>query len=118
MAPQSNVHWYLHEIDLTNQLQDVVGSGSPLEISGTADGGTLNFAPGEVLQRPALLEVQNVGATPANVIYVAFGSAVPEAPHPTTGQSYPYHGWIFGYSTTGANNALVQDFAFSTTPAR
>jgi hypothetical protein len=96
----------------------VVGSGSPLEIAGTADGGTLTFAPGEVLQRAALLEVHNANATPANVIYVAFGSAVPEAPNPTTGQTYPYHGWIFAYSTSGVNNALVQDFAFSTTPAR
>jgi len=118
MDSQSDVHWYLHEIDLTNQLQDVVGSGSPMEISGSADGGTLTFAPGEVLQRPALLEVQNVGATPANVIYIAFGSAVPEAPNPVTGENYPYHGWIFAYSTSGANNALVQDFAFSTTAAK
>jgi hypothetical protein len=117
MDSLATAHWYLHEIDLTNQLQDVVGSGSPLEIAGTADGGTLTFAPGEVLQRSALLEVQNANATPANVIYIAFGSAVMEAPNPTTGQTYPYHGWIFAYSTSGVNNALVQDFAFSTTAA-
>jgi len=110
-------HWYLHEVDLTNQLQDVAGSGSPLEITGSANGGTLAFAPGDVLQRTALLEVQNVNGTPANVIYIAFGSAVPETPNPATGQSYPYHGWIFGYSTSGPGNALVEDFAFSTSPA-
>jgi hypothetical protein len=114
---QANSHWYLHEIDLTNQLLDVAGSSSPLEITGTADGGTVSFVAGEVLQRAALLEVQNAGATPANVIYISFGSAVPESPNPATGQTYPYHGWIFGYSTSGVNNQLVQDFAFATTPA-
>jgi hypothetical protein len=117
MDSQGAVHWFLHEIDLTNQLQDVTGSGSPLEIAGSANGGALTFSPGEVLQRPALLEVQNPSATPANVIYIAFGSAVPEVPSPTTGQTYPYHGWIFAYSTSGVNNALVQDFAFSTSPS-
>ena len=109
---QAQVHWFLHEVDITNEFQDVANSGSPIEISGSSGGNT--FAAGEVLQRPALLEVQNAGGTPANVIYVGFGSAVQEAPNPVTGQSYPYHGWLFGYSTSGPNNQLVQDFAFNT----
>jgi len=108
---QAKVHWFLHEVDITNQFQDVANSGSPVEIAGSSGGST--FSAAEVLQRPALLEVQNPGGTPANVIYVGFGSAVPEAPNVVTGQSYPYHGWLFGYSTAGPNNQLVQDFVFN-----
>ena len=108
---QSHVHWFLHEVDITNQFQDVPNSGSPLEIAGSSGGDT--FSAGEVLQRPSLLEVQNPGGTPANVIYIGFGSAVPEAPNTVTGQSYPYHGWLFGYSTSGPNNQLIQDFVFN-----
>ena len=82
---QAKVHWFLHEVDITNQFKDVANSGSPLEIAGSSGGNT--FAAGEVLQRPALLEVQNPGGTPANVIYIGFGSAVPEAPNAVTGQN-------------------------------
>ena len=108
---QAQVHWFLHEVDITNAFLDVPNAGSPIEIAGSSGGAT--FAAGEVLQRPALLEVQNPGGTPANVIYIGFGSAVPEAPNTVTGQTYPYHGWLFGYSTSGSNNQLVQDFAFN-----
>jgi hypothetical protein len=108
---QSMVHWFLHEVDITNQFQDVPNSGSPLEIAGSNGGDT--FSAGEVLQRPALLEVQDPSGTPANVIYIGFGSAVPEAPNAVTGQTYPYHGWLFGYSTSGPNNQLIQDFVFN-----
>jgi hypothetical protein len=108
---QAKVHWFLHEVDITNGFEDVPNSHSPLEIAGSNGGAT--FSAGEVLQRPALLEVENPGGTPANVIYVGFGSAVQEAPNPVTGQTYPYHGWLFAYSTSGANNELVQDFAFN-----
>ena len=112
MDSQARIHWFLHEVDITNQFRDVPNSGSPMEITGSNGGDT--FAAGEVLQRPALLEVENPSGTPANIIYVGFGSAVPEAPNADTGQSYPYHGWLFGYSTTGPNNKLVQDFAYNT----
>jgi hypothetical protein len=104
---QAKTHWFLHEVDITNQFQDVTGSGSPLEIAGSNGGA--KFVPGTVMQRPALLEVQNPGGSPANAIYIAFGAAVPEA------GSNPYHGWLFGYSTSGPNNQLVQDFVFNTT---
>ena len=112
---QSRPHWFLHEVDITNQLQDVPGSGSPVEIAGSS--GTYTFSAGNDLQRLGLLEVQNPGGTPANVIYIGFGSAVPEAGNTTTGKSYPYHGWLFGYSTTGPNNQLVQDFVYNSTGA-
>ena len=108
---QAQVHWFLHEVDITNRFLDVPNAGSPIEIAGSSGGNT--FSAAEVLQRPALLEVQNPGGTPANVIYIGFGSAVPEAPNTVTGQTYPYHGWLFGYSTSGPNNQLVQDFAFN-----
>lgn len=108
---QAHTHWFLHEVDITNEFQDVPNSGSPIEIAGSNGGDT--FSAGEVLQRPALLEVQNPGGTPANVIYIGFGSAVPEAPNAVTGQTYPYHGWLFGYSTSGPANQLVQDFVFN-----
>ena len=111
MDSQSKVHWFLHEVDITNEFQDVPNSGSPVEIAGSNGGDT--FSAGEVLQRPALLEVANPSGTPANIIYIGFGSAVQEAPNPVTGQTFPYHGWLFGYSTSGPNNQLVQDFVFN-----
>ena len=106
---QAKAHWFLHEVDITNQLQDVTGSSSPVEITGSNAGA--GFVAGTVMQRPALLEVQNPGGTPANAIYIAFGAAVSEA------GPNPYHGWLFGYSTTGPNNQLVQDFVFNASGA-
>ena len=56
--------WYLHELDLTNNLQEVAGSNSPVQTTGYAtNNSSLQFAPGSVLQRSALLEVKKA-ATP------------------------------------------------------
>ena len=104
--------WYLHELDLTNGLLDVSGSNSPVQMEGSAtNNSSVTFAPGSVLQRSALLEVRNSSATPSNVIYAPFGSAVPEA-----STSYPYDGWLFGYSVSGSVISTTPDFIFDTTP--
>lgn len=83
-----------------------------MEIQGYAtNNGSVEFSPGSVLQRSALLEVRNSSATPSNVIYIPFGSAVPEA-----SSSYPYDGWLFGYSVSGSVISTTPDFIFDTTP--
>ena len=104
--------WYLHELDLTNDLQEVAGSNSPVQTTGYAtNNSSLQFAPGSVLQRSALLEVKNSNATPSNAIYVAFGAAVNE-----NSSDYPYTGWLFAYSTSGSQINTTPDFIFSTNP--
>ena len=60
--------------------------------------------------RTALLEVQVPGLPVNPIIYLAFGTAVPE-----DNDNDPCHGWIFGY-TAGQSDALSQVFAFATTP--
>jgi hypothetical protein len=94
--------WWLHEINLKtgNDVPNPPAPTNPVQITGSATGaddaddltsGSITFAPGEVLQRSALLDAANpqTGA-PSNLIYIAFGSAVPETTN-------PYHGWVFGY---------------------
>jgi hypothetical protein len=107
-----STRWYLHELDLTNDLEEVAGSNSPVQIQGSAtNNSNLSFTPSYVLQRSALLEVTNSSASPANVIYIGFSSAVPEA-----SSSYPYNGWLYAYSTTGSQISTTPDFIFATTP--
>ena len=123
----STVEWYLHEIDLTNNLRDVPSSNSPLQILGTSSAAdyaddydpptqTVSFMAFEESQRPALLEVTNSYASPNPIIYVPFGSAVSEA-YNTSGNPTQYHGWVFAYTVSGTNNqlSLVSGFPFSTT---
>jgi len=106
--------WWLHEIDLTGQASgaDVAGQDiSTIQIKPSAGGATMNVP--NQLQRPALLEVKVPGATPNPLIYVAFGVAGVE----DNETSYPYHGWLLGY-TVESNGALAPTPAltFSTTP--
>jgi hypothetical protein len=119
------VFWYLHEIDLTNNLQDVANSNSPVLLNPTAPasdeaddevGATVAFNGYSGSQRSALLEVRNPYATPNPVIYFSFGAAVPEA-YSASGNPTTYHGWVFAYTVTGTSNQLasVTGFPFMTT---
>jgi len=109
---QGDQSWYIHKIDLTTGY-DLVTSVSQRHITGNVpgslgadnvtSGGTIPFTAWEVLQRPALLEVQATGAAHP-LIYVAFGFG-------SYGEIYnPYHGWLFGY-----DDSLNQKFIFATT---
>jgi hypothetical protein len=123
----NTAQWWLHEIDLTNALQDVANSNSPVFLTGTSPaldnadnevGTSVAFAAYEASQRSALLEVRNSYATPNPVIYFTFGSGVSEN-YNAQGQPTKYHGWIFAYTVTGANNqlAMVAGYPFATTIA-
>jgi len=116
---------WLHEIDLTNDLQDVANSGSPVQLAGTVNasdnaddeiGTTVQFKAFEASQRSALLEVRNSYATPNPVIYFSSGSGVNEA-YNASGAPTQYHGWVFAYTVTGSSNQLsiVSGYPFATT---
>ena len=113
-AAPSVEEWWLHEIDLTGQASgaDVAGQDiSTIQIQPSSAGVSMNVP--NQLQRPALLEVKVPGATPNPLIYVAFGVAGVE----DSETSYPYHGWLLGY-TVESNGALAPTPAltFATTP--
>ena len=101
--------WWLHEIDLTGLASgaDVAGQDiSTVQIQPSTGGVPMNVP--NQLQRPALLEVKAPGATPNPIIYVAFGVAGIE----DSETSYPYHGWLLGYTIDSAG-AFVQTPALS-----
>ncbi len=100
--------WWLHQIDLTTGYD--IGK---IQLSGsdTVQGNTVTFEASEELQRSALLLVAPPGAQPSHVIYIAFGTAVPE-----DSSTNPYHGWLLGY-TNDSTGALSEVFAFASTPS-
>jgi List-Bact-rpt repeat protein/putative pyrroloquinoline-quinone-binding quinoprotein len=75
--------WKMHAVSLANGEEQ---PGFPVTISGEAENlPGVNFEPTHQLQRPALLLMHGV-------VYAAFGSHCDFA---------PFHGWIFGVSTSG-----------------
>lgn len=97
--------WILYQLNLTtgtilNQVTisgQVPGSGDPTgPVFDTINGGNLVFNPTYSLGRPALTLYNGV-------VYVAFGSFE---------DVHPYHGWLFGYSTSNMTQVAV----FCTTP--
>lgn len=92
----------LHALDL---LTGAEKTGSPVTIAatvpGTGDGsnaGSLAFSTSQHNCRPGLLLVNGV-------VYIAFA-------HNT--DSYPYHGWLFGYSYNGTQ--FTQTAVYNTSP--
>lgn len=76
--------WKMHAVSLANGEEQ---PGFPVTISGEAENlPGVSFEPTHQLQRPALLLMNGV-------VYAAFGSHC-DLP--------PFHGWIFGVSTSGA----------------
>lgn len=76
--------WKMHAVSLANGEEQ---PGFPVTISGEAENlpGNVTFEPKHQLQRPALLLMNGV-------VYAGFGSHCDLS---------PYHGWIFGVSTSG-----------------
>jgi len=116
--------WWIHEIDIAGLTSgaDVAGQDiSAVQMNPSPSGtdeaddltsGHIVLNPTNELQRTALLEVKNTGATYNPLIYVGFGSAKVE-----NSSSTPYHGWLLGYTIN--SSSVIQStpaLAFAATP--
>jgi hypothetical protein len=102
------LRWYLNALRITN--------GKPVAPAVSITGGVSNsfgntpFIASYELQRSALLLTRN--SSGSTEVYFSFGALTVEG----AGQK-PYHGWLFGYTLNSTGTALVQQSAFTTTPA-
>lgn len=95
---------YLRAFDIATGAEE---PGSPIEIAATVEGDgdgssgdTVSFDTSHANCRPGVLIANNT-------IYIAFAH---------NSDSFPYHGWIFGYQYSPIAGAFTQTAVFCTTP--
>jgi len=112
--------WWLHEIDLTtgcdvggayNSSHQCTYGSSEQHMHVGSDFHSDGITEGWQKQRSALLEIRNAGASTDHMVYVAFGTWVPE-----NDSKHPYNGWLLGYTTNSSNVLSATTLAFSTAP--
>ena len=100
--------WWIHKLKLTDgtdatAAKQITATVSDYDGADNDNQGQVSFPAWQQAQRPALLEVTASGASPSQLIYVAFGVGM------VSEDLQPYQGWIFGYDAS-----LNQKFAFLT----
>ena len=107
-AKEGAQQWWIHKLKLPDgtdatAAKQIMATVPDYDGADNDNQGYVSFPAWQQAQRPALLEVNVSGASPNQLIYVAFGVGM------LSEDLEPYQGWLFGYDAS-----LNQKFAFLT----